>query len=371
VATIIYGEHMFTDVLDRINRFGTALSSPLPVDAFVRLVDPLWSSTLCRAKVERIIRETPEAVTIVLRPGRGWEAFEAGQWVALGVDIDGIRHRRPYSLTSVPGQAGRLISLTVQAVPGGLVSNYLVHQLSLGDIVHLDPPTGEFTVDTERHSSLLFITGGSGITPVMGILRFLQSQNADLDAVHLHHAPSNRDALFFDELCGLAASGSGFHFEFTATGHGPLAVEHQLSQRRLDGKCSDWRRRDTWVCGPAPLVEAAEVIWEAAGVLDRLHIERFRPTFAPSSDEDGGGVVSFAISGGEAVADGNTPLLDVAEAAGLSPKHGCRMGICHTCVVRLSSGSVCDLRDGRIQSDEGDFVQICVSAPRGDVALDL
>src|SRR5665213_2652905 len=148
---------MFTNSLERTARFGATLSSPLPVDAFVRLVDPLWSSTVCRARVTRIMRETPDAASIVLRPGRGWEPHQAGQWIAVGVDIDGVRHRRPYSLTSVPERANGCVTITVQAVPDGVVSNFLVHQLQVGDIVHLDPPNGCLLYTSDAADDLLCV----------------------------------------------------------------------------------------------------------------------------------------------------------------------------------------------------------------------
>ena len=361
---------MFTNVLERTARFGATLSSPLPVDAFARLLDPLWSSTVCRARVTHIMRETPDAASIVLRPGRGWESHQAGQWIAVGVDIDGVRHRRPYSLTSVPVRADGCITITVQAVPDGVVSNFLVHQLQVGEIVHLDPPNGDFTLGSHSSSPLLFITGGSGVTPVMGMLRTLDAADVALDAVHLHYAASPDQAIFADELRRLAVRHSGFGFKFGATGTGPIAPELALTTRRLDALCPDWSARETWICGPAPLLAAAEAIWESAGISDQLHSERFQPSLTATNGTKAG-IVQFLGSGVETPGDGIRPLLELAEEAGLSPKHGCRMGICHTCVVRLNSGSVLDLRDGRIQSDEGDFVQICVSAPCGDVSLEL
>src|SRR5450759_2979488 len=149
----------------------------------------------------------------------------------------------------------------------------------------------------------------------MGMLRTLDAANIALDAVHLHYAASPDQAIFADELRRLAVRHSGFGFKFGATGTGPIPPELALTTRRVDALFLD--------CGV------------------------------------------------ETPGDGTRPLLELAEEAGLSPKHGCRMGICHTCVVRLNSGSVLDLRDGQIQSDEGDFVQICVSAPCGDVSLEL
>ncbi len=417
---------MFTSVLDRriggiidrafggtagqpsggMARLGSSLSSPLPVDAFLRLVDPLWSSTTCRARVEHVQRETPDAVTIVLRPGRGWGRHRPGQWVALGVDIDGVRHRRPYSITSVPGAAGGRVSLTVQEVPGGAVSPFLVRRLEVGDIVHLDQPQGSFTLDHGDPQGLtgespaavptLFVTGGSGITPVVGIIRSLtagtvaeagttdrpstigvtsagspplDAEPPPLDAVLLHHATSEERSLFTAELRAAALAHPGLRFELVITGSGPVPSELALTPERLDTLCPDWRDREIWTCGPEPLTAALQRA--AAGCTRGLHFEEFQAAPRAVGVDVVSGRVRFARSGIEVQSDGTVPLLQLAEDAGLAPRHGCRMGICHTCVVPVTSGATVDLRDGHVRRDPGDFVQICVSAPCGDLEIDL
>jgi len=359
---------MFTRSRDRVAAVASVLSSPLPIDAYVQMLDPLWSTTGIRARVEAVIPETSRAATIVLRPGRPL-AFEAGQWIGVGVDIDGVRHRRTYSLTSVPG--GRTVTITAQAIPDGLVSNHLVHDLRPGDIVHLEPPAGEFTLPAAIDRPLLFVTGGSGITPVMGMLRTLAAGCGILDAVVLHHAPSADEAIFASELAALAERHPGLRVVHTFTGAGAPPPEAELTVARLDAQCPDWRARHAWSCGPAPLLAAAESAWSTTDQPELLRIERFRPLLFAPDDPGIGGSVRFTASAADTVADGHTPLLVVAESAGLLPKHGCRMGICHSCIVPLVSGCVRDLRDGRVQRDPGDLVQICVSAAAGDVELEL
>jgi ferredoxin len=138
---------------------------------------------------------------------------------------------------------------------------------------------------------------------------------------------------------------------------------------RLDEVCPDWRDRDVWVCGPGPLMDAAEVHWSDAGLADRLRLERFRPRLLADAGE--GGEVAFTRSATTVDADGTTPLLDAGEAAGVLMPSGCRMGICHTCVVPLLAGRVRDLRTGEVHGEEGDLVQTCISAAAGPVELDL
>ncbi|HEY4376248.1 MAG TPA: ferredoxin reductase, partial [Acidimicrobiales bacterium] len=215
---------MFTETTDRpagrLARAASFLSHPLPIDAFVQLVDPLWSSTSLRGRVVSVVAESARAVTLVIKPGRGWDGHQPGQWIALGVEIDGVRHTRCYSLTSVPRRADGCISVTVQAIPDGLVSNHIVRSLRPGTMVHLAQAAGDFTLPATRSRDLLFVTGGSGLTPVMGMLRTLHRAGTVGDVVVLHHAPSRAEALFATELDRLTEECPGLRVHFTATGAG-------------------------------------------------------------------------------------------------------------------------------------------------------
>jgi ferredoxin-NADP reductase len=362
------------DRLARVPRLPGILTWPAPVDAYLRLVDPLADARGSRARVEAVLPETPRAATVVLRPPSGFPVHRPGQWVPVEVDVDGVRHRRCYSITSPPAAPDGLLRITVQAVPDGVVSNHLVRRTRVGDVVHLGDPQGDFTLpdtpDPAGGGPLLFITGGSGITPVMGMLRALAADVTVGDVVLVHHAPDMGEVLFRDELARLARTYPGLRVELVLTGPGPPGPDLALGPDRLDGLVADWRRRATWVCGPPALVAAAEGVWGAADRVGRLHVERFA---APPSvvSEGGGGVVHFAGSGRRTASDGRTPLLELAESAGLSPVSGCRMGVCRRCVVPLRRGTVIDLRDGRRETEPGTSVQICVSAAVGDAELDL
>ena len=344
------------------------LAWPAPVDAYTRLVDPLSATTGFRARVEAVVPETDRATTLVLRPGPGFPAHRPGQWVALGVDIDGVRHTRCYSLTSVPGRPDGCVSVTVQAVPDGVVSNHVADAARVGDVVHLDAPDGDFVLPTVRTAPLLFITGGSGITPVMGMLRTLAGSRSMGDVVLLHHAPGPGDVIFATELEDLARRCPTLQVDVALTGAGAPPPEAALTAGRLDRVCPDWRRREAWVCGPTPLLDAADALWAGPDVTGRLHVERFAP---PRPVTDGvGGRVTFTRSGTTVGSDGTGTLLDLAEAADLTPVSGCRMGVCRRCVVPLRAGTVRDLRDGRTESEPGAYVQICVSSACGDVELE-
>ncbi len=358
-----------------------SLTTPLLPDDYLALFNPLWCGRELRGRVEAIQPEAAEAATLVIRPGRTWVGHRPGQWVRIGVDIDGIRHWRTYSLSCPPGRPDGCITITVKAVPDGLVSRYLVRRAAPGTIVHLAGPDGEFVLPEPPPPRLLFLTAGSGITPVRAMLYGLLSGAAARDAaepgvtghgdaghrvlpdvVLLHSAPTPADVIFGAELRALAARFANLRFYERHT-----RTAGRLRPADLPDLCPDWKERTAWVCGPAGMLEEAEEHW--AGLADRLHVERFRPA-APTAGGEGGRI-RFIKSGRETDADGSTPLLVAGEEAGVLMPSGCRMGICHSCVGRLVSGRVRDLRTGQVHGEAGDIVQTCVSAAAGPVEIEF
>lgn len=354
-------------IVSQAHRLLRRLTTPFDPDAFLTLVDPLAGSTL-RGRVERVTPLTDSAAAVSIRPGRSWAGHVPGQFVTVGVDVDGVIHQRCYSLTSIPGSEDGTIEISVQATDGGTVSNQLVRRTRPGDVVRLSQATGDFTLGP-ADDTLAFITGGSGITPVMGMLRWL-AQHRPCDVVVLHHATDPDRCMYLDELQELAAVHPWIrlHVSFTRAGGA------RLDGHRLDELCPDWQQRSTYVCGPAPLLDFATDHWEASAVLDRLHVERFSPVprigGSGCDGMSGTTLARFERSDVDVLADDGTPLLEIAEGAGLAPPSGCRMGICHTCSTRLVAGSMRDLRDGRVHQ-AGQHVQICVSSAVDDVTLDI
>ena len=343
----------------RALRVARWLATPLLPDDYLAMVDPLWSTRELRARVEALLPEADGATTLVLRPGADWRGHVAGQSVRVAVEIEGVRHWRSYSLSSPPRPDGRL-TLTVKAVPGGLVSRQLAERTAVGDVLPLGQATGDFHLPATVTRPLLFVTAGSGITPVMAMLRSLAPTGVP-DAVLVHSAPSADRVLFGAELRALAAAHRRLRLVERHT-----ARQGRLDLAEMDRLVPDWQERQAWVCGPAGLLDAAEQRW--ADLHGRLSLERFRPRLL-ADDGTQGGPVTFARSGRTVETAGG--ILDAGEGAGVLMPSGCRMGICHGCVVPLLQGRVRDLRTGAVHGEEGDLVQTCVSAPCGPVELDL
>jgi len=335
-----------------------AFTTPLLPDDYLGMVNPLWSREL-RGRVLAVTPETRDSATLVIRPGPAWAGHRAGQYVRVGVEVGGVREHRSYSLTSVPRAPDGCIAVTVKAVAGGGVSSHLVHRIAPGAVVRLDQATGAFVLPEPAPTRLLFVTAGSGITPVMGMLRAARTLR-DVVVVHADRTPD--DVIFGAEL--RATRGVRLH-EHHSAHQGRLTFE---AVARL---VPDWAERETFACGPAGLLDALEARFAAAGVRSRLRVERFRAVLPPGALEGAGGRVTFTRSGRDTEVDGATSLLDAGERVGALLPSGCRMGDCRTCVGRLREGLVRDLRTGVLHGTPGDLVQTCVSAPAGPVAIEL
>ena len=338
------------------------ITTPLLPDDYLHLINPLWSARELRGVVVDVVPETEHAATLVIRPGWGWSPrYRAGQYIGIGVQVEGRWHWRSYSLTSVPTAGDSTISITVKAMPEGFLSQHLVGGLSPGSIVRLAAPKGDFVLPEPPPSKILFLTGGAGLTPVMGMLRMLHRRGTMSDVHLVHSAPSERDVLFRPELHALADEHPSLrlHEQFTDT-MGMLALE------RLDEVVPDWVERETWACGPPPMLDAAERVWRSHRLTRKLHVERFSIQLEGAGGE--GGTVTFGAGGRTTEVDGATTLLEAGELVGVQMPFGCRMGICQSCVVPLVAGSVRDLRNGTVHV-EGDRIQTCVSAAAGDCVL--
>jgi ferredoxin-NADP reductase len=350
-------------ILDLIRSF----TSPLLPDDYLELVNPLWSTRELRGRIERIERETSNAVTVLIKPGWEWEGHRPGQYLRLGIEVDGVHHWRAYSLTSDPQRPDGFISITPKLVEAGKVSPFLFNGVRPGTIVRLGGVEGSFVLPEKLPERLLFISAGSGITPIMSMLRDIARRGELDDVVHLHCARTVGEVIFADELHTLDARHAGYRLHEQLTGeHGRLSPDH------LDGLCSDWREREAFVCGPAGLLEAMSGRWKRDGDPERLHVEHFQPDTRVGDGERGqGGTIDFCSSGVQASSDGEQPILIAGETAGAELPYGCRMGICHTCVGRLRSGQVRDLRTGRVHGQPGEMLRTCINAPEGAVEIEL
>ncbi|MDG3008784.1 ferredoxin reductase [Rhodococcus sp. D2-41] len=340
------------------------VTTPLLPDDYLHLANPLWSARELRGQIVEVRRETGDSATLVIKPGWGFTFdYQAGQYIGIGLLVDGRWHWRSYSLTSAPQRNQKLISITVKAMPEGFLSSHLVGGVAPGTIVRLAAPKGNFSLPEPPPAKILFLTAGSGITPIISMLRTLDRRGDMPDVVHVHSAPTEDDAMFRMEVEQLQSEHAGLrvHLQLTRS-MGKFALDE------LDEVCPDWRERQVWACGPTAMLDDVEAKWREAGLAESLHTERFAIERSARGGE--GGTVTFARSGKSVEIDGATTILEAGEKVGVQMPFGCRMGICQTCVATLEEGCVRDLRNGR-EHEEGTRVQTCVSSASGDCTIDL
>ena len=351
------------------SRLIEALAYPHGVDRYVELVRPLRVSHDVRAKVIAVRHQTAKSVTLTLSPNENWRGLRAGQFVGLSVEIDGVRETRPYSPASSEQAARTTLELTVSTHPEGRVSRHLRTHAHAGMIVGLTQAEGQFVLPSQRPERVLLISGGSGITPVMAILRTLCEEGFDGEIGFLNYARSSELALYGTELAELAERhrnlrvARGFTRERTAGLGGRFRREH------VRAAISDHRDAATFVCGPPALIDSVSTMWARDGLPEPAR-ETFTAPALRLDTEGAVGAVSFLASARQ-VANSGLPLLEQAEEAGLFPEHGCRMGICNTCSARKRTGRVRNILTGAVSSAEDEQIRICVSVPVGDVAIDL
>jgi stearoyl-CoA 9-desaturase NADPH oxidoreductase len=358
-------------VLRQALRVFSVAATPYGVDRYVELVRPSWSSTEVRAKVVEVERTTPRSVTLTLRPNGNWTGFRAGQYTQLSVEIDGMRHTRCYSMTGDATSRNGLIELSVTAHPEGRVSQHLQQTARRGQTVALTTALGTFTLPAAEPEHLLLISGGSGITPVMSMVRTRCALGWEKPVTFLHYALTEADMLYREELEQIARTAPNVRLVRSFTDRpGTGDLDGFLTLAHLESAAPRWGEAEAFVCGPAPLMDSARALFaqEARGA--HLHTEAFTLTQFAAEAGSVSGTVRFGASD-IAVPSNGTTLLAQAEAAGLSPLTGCRMGICHTCTRGLSAGVVRDAVTGELTDGPDVNIRICVSVPVGDVEVDL
>ncbi len=345
-----------------------ALAGPHGVDGFLEQIDPLLVSRECRGEVVAVEQRSEDSVTLKLRPNRNWQGFRAGQFVNFAVEIDGVRHQRCYSPACAEDEAA--LEITIKRHPEGLVSNFLAERAAVGTVLGLSQAEGDFHLPQPRPEAVLLIGGGSGITPLMAILRTLFAEGYEGPIALLRYAPDPARAAYREELERLAARHPNFKLIRSYT-RAPGTGEEggHFSPLHLPASDPCFAEAETFACGPPALLDAVRETW-TDGLERRLHVESFvPPSFVPAG-EPGEGEIRFAGSGVE-VANSGASLLEQAEEAGLSPQYGCRMGICHTCTCRKLAGTHRNLITGEVSSAPDEEIQLCVSAALGDLTVDL
>jgi ferredoxin-NADP reductase len=357
--------------VDRVTRRLT-LDAPV-LEGALRRLDPTLSLRSIRARVVEVRDETHDVKTFVLRPNARFTTFQAGSFVNVKLRIDGKTVQRSYSISSAPSRDG-LFSITVKRVAGGVVSNWLADNVKPGFVLPLSAPSGQFVLPAELPEELLMLSAGSGITPVMSMLRQLITDDEQRPITFVHFARSPRDIIFHKELLRIAELTPHVKLVFCveeadASWDGPVG---RFTRELLAEVAPNFRQVDTFMCGPSGFMKAVVKTLEEEGAeLSRLRYERFGVDFDASAFIGHGQLVRFARSGGESMSSTPRTILAEAERLGISVEWGCRAGNCGTCRCKKMSGIVTDITTGTESGPGEEDIFPCVSIPRGVVEVEL
>jgi ferredoxin-NADP reductase len=330
------------------------------VDAVLAWLHPAWRLNRVFARVEGREWVSEDLLALRLRCNGNVRGWCAGQHVQLYLELDGVRHGRNYSLTRV-GAGGR-IELGIRRQPGGRLSNRLLDHLPVGAVLELGQARGELRWP-EQGTGVGLLAAGSGITALLGLLREALARGYAAPVTLLHYVREAGQRAYQAELQQLMLRHPNLQVRWLLTG--PGAPRGALGGRFQAGHLLGLQGCDLLACGPAGFIETVRHSW--SGVL------QFEAFSAPRRNSLPGQAVrlDFARSRLEALGDSNRSLLEQAEEQGLRPAHGCRQGICASCTCTLLAGAVRDLRSGETFAEPGQPIRLCVSAPLGDVQLDL
>ncbi|MBF0237594.1 MAG: hybrid-cluster NAD(P)-dependent oxidoreductase [SAR324 cluster bacterium] len=323
--------------------------------------------------IQSIEKETDDTKTYTMTVPDGWTSFEAGSFVTIGVNVQGKTINRCYSLSSSPLNREQ-ISITVKKIPGGVVSNWMFDHLQSGDTLEVSEPVGNLVLPENIPSKLLLISAGSGITPLMSMMRFLHESGAGSDVVFIHCARSPEDIIFRKEIESIVNQNDNIRLGFVVEQGGLAEGFHQgrITDEILVKEVPDFCDRDIYMCGPEGFMEnIRQILSEYRFDLNRLRSESFGGSKStPSIKETTTDVIHFQRSGVHLLSDSST-LLETAENIGLKPKFGCRRGICSTCQCKKITGTVVNVDTGEESGSGHEWILPCVSIAKGDVVVDL
>lgn len=340
----------------------------------------------------QIRQETPDVKSFFFR-SLGGHAFQfsPGQFLTLELDIDGQRVNRCYTISSPPTRPHTL-SITVKRVQGGTVSNWLHDHLEVGHSVRMLGPAGVFSSALHPAERYLFLSAGSGVTPLMSMARTHRDLCDDRDTVFVHSARTPDDIIFGRELALLASSQLRFRAHFICEDLGERGDWHGLTGRLslplLKLMAPDFLSREIFVCGPAPYMQAVRSMLDAAGFdMARHHEESFSfetLSATPALNDDASAhqdastdalptfLVRFKKSQRTIPCGAGQAVLNAAHDAGLRLPASCTQGLCGTCKVHLLEGRVAMRHQGGIRQREIDqgMVLLCCSLPQSDLLID-
>ncbi len=348
---------------------------------------PLTANWRGQLRVGSIVTETPGVKTFRLLHSTNGQmpfTFVPGQFLNVAFSIGGARMNRSYSISSSPTERG-YVDLTIKREPRGAVSRHIVDLLKVGDLIEAAGPVGKFTFDGSEAESIVLISAGVGITPMVSITRYLTERSWQGDIFFIYTCRTPADFIFADDVAALQQRNPRLHVAVTSTkAHGTewKGPRGRLTNELLAQTVPDLASRRIHICGPPTMMEATKAILTEMGVpQDQVKSEHFGAT-KPAPAAPGttakvtaaatGPLVTFSMNNKSAkIRDGQT-VLELSEELGIGIENSCRIGTCGLCKVKLTSGEVDqEVQDSLDENDKANgIILACQAKPKGEIAVE-
>ncbi|WP_134724909.1 hybrid-cluster NAD(P)-dependent oxidoreductase [Paracoccus luteus] len=351
------------------------------------LSGPAWTDAE-QLECAMVVPETADTATFTFRaPSGAWFDFQPGQFLTLDLPLPGGNVQRTYTISSSPSRP-LSIGITVKAQPDSVCGRWMLDHLRPGTRIRAFGPAGVFSNHRHPAGKYLFISAGSGVTPMMSMTTWMWDSGEMPDIVFVHAARTPSEIIFRQRLEGMADRVPGLQLRFTVEETDPFRAwsgyRGRLNQIMLGLMAPDYLDREVFCCGPEPFMQAVRDMLGALGYdMDRYHQESFGAPARTEAevpalddvvpDETARAEVVFAMSGVAARCTETDTVLAVAKASGLNIPSGCTFGLCGTCKVMKTGGEVHMVHNGGITEDEiaEGWILACCSHPLGRVVVEV
>ncbi len=331
------------------------------------------------------VLETHDTKSYFFRSEKTLNQYKAGAHINIEFGINGEAVKRTYTLSSSPRNFSSTkqtdeFSITIKRVNEGLASNWLFENLKEGGQIKVSQPQGNFVLPYQPAGKILMLSAGSGVTPLMSMLRYLAEAGNRSDIVFLNYSQSPNDIIFHDELEQLSNTHENIdiHFSLERDIDAPSSFstssvhKGRISRKQLSSIAPDILEREIYLCGPQTFMKAtAEILDKLKFEPSQLHLENFTADLSSSTLLGYSAEISFTSLEGVIQSSPSKTILEEAESAGLKPAAACRTGICRSCRCKKTSGTTVNLITGEESTSAGDYILPCVSVAKTATEIEL
>ena len=359
-----------------------------PAGSEATLASPVTANWRGFLRIGSIVTETPGVKTFRLLPSSSDSVlpftFVPGQFLNVAFSIGGARMNRSYSISSSPTQR-EYVELTIKREPRGAVSRHIDDLLKVGDLIETGGPVGKFTFDGTEAGSIVLISAGVGITPMVSITRYLTERSWSGDIFFIYTCRAPADFIFADEVAALEQRNPKLHVAVTSTkaeGTNWKGPRGRITKELLTQTVPDLASRRIHICGPPTMMEATNAILTELGVpAEQVKSEQFGAT-KPSPAAAGttakataaatGPLVTFSKNNKSSKIHSDQTVLELSEELGIGIENSCRVGTCGLCKVKMTSGEVDQAVQDALDDDDktNGIILACQAKPKGEIAVE-